>query len=296
MGGQGRPRVFRIPVWVFGAPLLLLVVLSLALWALWNSPWAPARLSGRVEQLRQENLRLTNQRERAEEGLARAQAALDALKAERDTLEILAGIARASDSSGRADEGGFLHGLFGGDPQPRRRNVQELLSRARRGRERWDVLIASLERQPALAARLPTIRPVRADVPEVEGFTRARDPFTGQMLSPQGVAWGTKTGTPVWATGAGQVVDVANLARWGRTVEIDHGSGIRTMYCHLSLSTVKVGDPVVRGQVVGLAGESGTTLGPRLFYAVFQGSRARSPYDFILPELRSDTVDPRDRL
>lgn len=294
MGGQGRPRVFRIPVWVLGVPLVLLAGLSLALWGLWNSPWSPSRLRGHVERLRQENLRLENQRERAEEGLQRAMASLEALKSERDSLEALAAVVRADDST--KSEDGFLQGFFRDHKVPRR-NVQELLNRARRGREQWDVLISSLDRQPALAARLPTIRPVRADLPVVEGFVRARDPFTGQMLPPQGVAWGAPSGMPVWSTGAGQVIDVTNLARWGKTVEIDHGSGIRTLYCHLSMITVKVGDPVLRGQVIGLSGESGTALGPRVFYAVFQGSRARSPDDFILPELPgADTTEYRDPL
>lgn len=294
MGGQDRPRVVRIPAWVFVVPLAVLAVLSLGLWGLWNSPWSPYRLEGRLEQLRQENLRLENQRERAEEGFHRVVTALNHVKGERDSMEELAGVVRNEDSS-KAEEG-FLHGLFGEQNPQALRNVQELLDHARLGRERWDRLIASLQRQPALAARLPTIRPVRADLPEVDGFLRAKDPFTGQVLAPQGIAWGVPVGTPVWATGAGEVVDVINLARWGKTVEIDHGSGIRTLYCHLSMITVKIGDPVLRGQVVGLSGETGTTLGPRVFYAVFQGTKARSPYDFMLPEIPSDTSITRDRL
>lgn len=295
MGAQERPREVRIPVWVFGVPLALLAVFSVALWGLWNSPWSPGRLRGQLEQLRQENLRLENQRERAEEGLQKASRSLDALKADRDTLEDLAAVA-PSDSSDAAEDG-FLGGFFRDrDHRPARKEVQALLSQARQARERWDLLINSLERQPTLAARLPTIRPVRADFPEVEGFVRAKDPFTGQMLKPQGIAWGAPVGTPVWATGAGQVIDIVNLARWGKVVEVDHGSGIKTLYCHLSMATVRQGDPVLRGQVIGLSGETGTTLGPRVFYAVFQGSRNRSPLDFILPDIPADTIDSRDRL
>lgn len=293
-GGLDRPRVVRIPAWVFVVPLVVFGALTLALWGLWNSPWSPYKLEGRLEQLRQENLRLENQRERAEEGFERARAALKHVEGDLDSLEELAGIVRMDDSTARQE--GFLRGLFrdqGGAPS---RNVQELLERARQGRERWDRLIASLQRQPALAARLPTIRPVRADMPEVDGFIRSKDPFTGLALAPQGIAWGVPVGTPVWATGAGEVVDVTNLARWGRTVEIDHGSGIRTLYSHLSTTMVKIGDPVLRGQVVGLSGESGTTLGPRVFYAVFQGKKARSPHDFVLPEIPSDSSASEDRL
>lgn len=286
MSRKGCPRVIRVPVWALGIPVLLLVVLALSLWGLWNSPWSPARLRGRLELLRSENLRLENQRDRAEEGLQRAASSLEGLGTEWDSLQDLAASEHAQAAA--KSERGFLKGLFQ-ERSARPSNVQELLTRARRGRERWDILISSLEKRPALASRLPTIRPVRADFPEVDAFARAKDPFTGQVLAPQGIAWGVPTGTPVWATGAGTVIDVANLARWGKTVEIDHGSGIKTLYCHLSMATVKIGDPVLRGQVVGLSGESGTVLGPRVFYAVFQGMHARSPLDFILPEIPTDT-------
>ncbi len=293
-GGQDRPRVVRIPAWVFVVPLAVFGALTLALWGLWNSPWSPYSLEGRLEMLRQENLRLENQRERAEEGFQRARTALKQVEGELDSLEELAGIVRHEESG--APQEGFLRGLFGDQQARPARNVQNLLERARAGRERWDLLIASLQRQPALAARLPTIRPVRADLPEVDGFARTKDPFTGLMLAPQGIAWGVPVGTPVWATGAGEVVDVTNLARWGKTVEIDHGSGIRTLYCHLSMPMVRIGDPVLRGQVVGLSGESGTTLGPRVFYAVFQGNKARSPHEFVLPEIPSDSSASSDKL
>jgi len=296
MGGHGRPRVLRIPIWLPLAPVLGLLVASMALWGLWHSPWSPGRLQARLEALRQDNLGLQSQRTRAEEGLSRARIALEGIEQERSKLSELAAQLPSSDSNGLRKTDGFLGSLFGGRSSHPVSDVGGLLSRARRARERWDVLISSLEKQPALAAKLPTIRPVHAEFPEVESFARARDPFTGLMIGAQGVAWGVPVGTPVWSTGAGEVVDVTNLVRWGLTVEVDHGSGIRTLYCHLSQATVKIGDMVLRGQVVGVSGETGTTLGPRVFYAVFQGNKALSPWDFILPEIPTDTADAPDKL
>lgn len=295
MGGRGRPRLIRIPLWVPVFPVAALAVSAVALWILWHSPWSPGRLQSRLETLRQDNLGLESQRARAEEGLSRARAALDAISEENARFQELAATPPAIDSSHRRSSHGFLDNLFG-SKRPPTENAGHLLTRARELRERWDVLIGSLEKQPALAARLPTIRPVRADLPEVEAFTRAKDPFTGLAMSTQGIAWGVPVGTPVWASGAGTVIDVTELSRWGKTVEIDHGSGIKTLYCHLSQPTVKIGDLVLRGQVIGISGESGTTLGPRVFYAVFQGSKARPPYEFILPELPSDSGEAQEPL
>jgi len=296
MGGHGRPREVRIPLWVPLVPLVALGSGALGLWGLWHSPWSPARLQARLESLRQENLRLESQKVRAEEGLQRAGAALDGLEKSRASLGELGAFASATDSAAPGEGPGFLGSWFGGRKRNRSADVAQMLGRARRMREELDRLLGALDRQPGLAARLPTIRPVRADAPEVQPFVRERDPFTGLMMHTQGVAWGVPVGTPVWATGAGQVIDVTQLARWGKTVEVDHGSGIRTLYCHLSQSTVKVGDRVMRGQVVGLSGETGTTLGPRVFYAVFQGRTARSPWEFILPEPLTDSVSEPDPL
>lgn len=289
MGGHGRPRWIRIPVWVPVFPALALAVCGLALWVLWHSPWSPGRLQSRLETLRQENLGLESQRDRAQEGVGRAQAALQGIDADMSRLQELAAVPALEDSLQDGSSRGFLDQLFGARKDAAT-NAAQLVDRSRRVRENWDLLLGSLEKQPALAARLPTIRPVRADASEVESFTKIRDPFTGLSMRTQGVAWGVPQGTPVVATGAGQVIDVTNLARWGKVVEIDHGSGIKTLYAHLSQISVKEGDMVLRGQVVGLSGMSGTVLGPRLFYAVFQGSTARSPWEFILPEIPSDSA------
>lgn len=295
MGGNGRPRELRIPLWVPLVPLLALGTGALGLWGLWHSPWSPERLQARLESLRQENLRLESQRDRAEEGLQRASAALEGLEKSRPELGELGAFSSGTDSVA-TERDGFLRGWFGARRRDEPADVAQLLGQAGRMRQELDHLLEALERQPALAARLPTIRPVRADAPMVQPFVRERDPFTGLTMHTQGVAWGVAVGTPVWATGAGEVIDVTTLARWGRTVEVDHGSGIRTLYCHLSQATVKIGDRVMRGQVVGLSGESGTTLGPRVFYAVFQGRKARSPWEFILPEPLTDSVSEPDAL
>jgi len=59
----------------------------------------------------------------------------------------------------------------------------------------------------------------------------------------------------------------------GNFVVIDHGQGLLTLYLHLSEFKVKEGDPVKRGQVVGLSGGTGRATGPHLHVAVrWQGT------------------------
>ncbi|ONI87165.1 metalloendopeptidase [Saccharothrix sp. ALI-22-I] len=75
-------------------------------------------------------------------------------------------------------------------------------------------------------------------------------------------------GDPVVASAAGTVTRVANegSTSYGRWVEIDHGSGWRTRYAHLSAQSVSVGQAVRIGQRIGSVGTTGGSTGPHLHY------------------------------
>ncbi|MEV0083260.1 M23 family metallopeptidase [Saccharopolyspora sp. NPDC050642] len=76
------------------------------------------------------------------------------------------------------------------------------------------------------------------------------------------------TGMPVLASAAGTVTRVANEGNvsYGRWIEIDHGSGWRTRYAHLSTQSVSVGQKVSLGTKIGTAGATGGVTGPHLHY------------------------------
>ena len=54
----------------------------------------------------------------------------------------------------------------------------------------------------------------------------------------------------------------------GKSVFLDHGQGLITMYCHLSEQRVKTGDLVNQNQVIGLVGATGRVTGPHLHWSV----------------------------
>jgi hypothetical protein len=76
------------------------------------------------------------------------------------------------------------------------------------------------------------------------------------------------TGMPVLASAAGTVTRVENegSVSYGRWIEIDHGSGWRTRYAHLSTQGVSVGQQVGLGTKIGTAGATGGVTGPHLHY------------------------------
>lgn len=82
------------------------------------------------------------------------------------------------------------------------------------------------------------------------------------------------SGSPVRAANAGRVVLARDLYFSGKTVILDHGLGLFTSYCHFSRITVKRGQIVRKGDVVGLVGSTGRSTGPHLHWGVkIQDSR-----------------------
>jgi murein DD-endopeptidase MepM/ murein hydrolase activator NlpD len=76
------------------------------------------------------------------------------------------------------------------------------------------------------------------------------------------------TGTPVYAAQSGSVVLAEELYFPGNTVVVDHGLGIYTFYGHLSEISVKVGDEVKQGALLGKAGATGRVTGPHLHWGL----------------------------
>lgn len=76
-------------------------------------------------------------------------------------------------------------------------------------------------------------------------------------------------GTAVLATADGVVALVHDdMFYTGKTVMIDHGHGLMSVYAHLSEITVKEGTSVARGQPIGKVGSSGRATGPHLHWGV----------------------------
>ena len=62
---------------------------------------------------------------------------------------------------------------------------------------------------------------------------------------------------------------------------LNHGDGYYTLYGHLSEISVKVGDEVSAGQVIGSSGDTGSLKGPILHFEVRRGSAALNPEDWL---------------
>jgi murein DD-endopeptidase MepM/ murein hydrolase activator NlpD len=112
-------------------------------------------------------------------------------------------------------------------------------------------------------------------------FGRRADPFTGFSAVHKGIDFAGPQGTVVSSVAAGLVTFSGERAGFGQMVEINHGNGLATRYCHNEKLLVKQGDMVRKGQDVSLMGSTGHSTGPHLHFEVLKNGSQVDPLRFI---------------
>jgi murein DD-endopeptidase MepM/ murein hydrolase activator NlpD len=145
---------------------------------------------------------------------------------------------------------------------------------ARHERER----VRSAEVIATWSAAAPATLRMRPPVPgRRSGSFGLRRVFNDQARKPHGgMDIAAPTGTAVVAPAAGRVIDTGDYFFNGRTVWLDHGNGLLSMYCHLSRIDVKAGELVATGTRIGAVGATGRVTGPHLHWSVMLN---RTPVD-----------------
>ncbi len=130
-------------------------------------------------------------------------------------------------------------------------------------------------------AAAPTLWPVQGRI--TSSFGERTDPFNGgEGVFHRGVDISSEIGTRVIAPADGLVEFSDLMNGYGRTVVMDHGNGISTLYGHLSSFAVSPGQLVHRGDTVGFVGQSGRTTGPHLHYEVRIFNTPVNPHRYLL--------------
>lgn len=140
---------------------------------------------------------------------------------------------------------------------------------------------------------IPAIQPVaNKDLKyTASGYGLRIDPIYNTTKFHEGMDFSANIGTPVYATGNGVVTKAGWQSGYGKIIKIDHGYGYETWYAHLNDMDVRVGQKVVRGQVIGEVGNTGKSTGPHLHYEVHVKGRVVNPVNYYFMDLNADDYD-----
>jgi murein DD-endopeptidase MepM/ murein hydrolase activator NlpD len=128
-------------------------------------------------------------------------------------------------------------------------------------------------------AAAPTLWPVQGRI--TGSFGERIDPFSGEGAFHRGVDISSEIGTRIIAPADGVVRFCDIMNGYGRTVMIDHGNGLSTLYGHMSGFAVSPGQLVHRGDTVGYVGSSGRSTGPHLHYEVRIFNTPVNPHKYL---------------
>jgi len=173
-----------------------------------------------------------------------------------------------------------LMGIGGNQPPTPAPEVDELLRRAKFTQRSLLEIDRAVTREQERLKCTPSIWPVQGWV--TSGFGYRQDPFTSKREMHAGMDIVAPRGTPIVAPADGKVVYADWKSGFGRTVEIDHGWGIRTFYGHCNTIRVTVGKYVKRGEVIATVGATGQATGNHLHYGVTVNGNWVNPADYIL--------------
>jgi murein DD-endopeptidase MepM/ murein hydrolase activator NlpD len=153
-----------------------------------------------------------------------------------------------------------------------------------------DDVVQLAEKKEKLFAAIPAIQPVsnKELIALASGFGLRIHPVYKVKKMHTGIDFAATIGTPIYATADGKVdkVDVS-FSGYGKMVEIDHGFGYRTRYAHMHGFTVRNGQHVKRGELIGYVGNTGLSTAPHLHYEVFINGAHVNPVYYFFNDLNA---------
>lgn len=158
----------------------------------------------------------------------------------------------------------------------------------------FDEVIEMALRKSDMMASIPAIQPVKnKELKRIaSGFGRRIDPYYKKIKFHYGVDFSAPKGTPIYATGNGKVTKTKRSRRgFGNHIVINHGYGYESLYAHMTKYTVRKGQEVKRGDIIGYVGSTGKSTAPHLHYEVHKDGKKINPVYYFHNDLSPDEFD-----
>ena len=141
----------------------------------------------------------------------------------------------------------------------------------------------TLAEKQAMLLLIPNGQPMKEYRRFSSNFGYRIHPITGKRHLHAGIDYAANVGSKIFATADG-IVEFARSNHnkgYGNMLKIQHGFGFVTLYAHMQKLSVKRGQYVRKGDLIGLSGNSGLSTGPHLHYEVRFIGRALNPKFFV---------------
>ena len=162
----------------------------------------------------------------------------------------------------------------------------------------FDEVFELVKNKAVMLAAIPAIQPIaNKELKYVaSGFGWRIHPIYKTEKLHTGMDFTAPVGTPIHATGNGVVEKVEFDSRGlGNNIFINHGYGYESVYGHMSKIVARPGQKILRGDLIGYVGRTGTATGPHLHYEVRKNGDPVNPvnyyYNDLTPEEYSKMVE-----
>ena len=155
-------------------------------------------------------------------------------------------------------------------------------------------LLVIAKNKEQLLASIPAIQPVRNnDLKQMaSGYGYRIDPIYKTRKMHTGMDFTADIGAEVYVTADG-VVEATEVEAWGygKSIVVNHGFGYKTRYAHLNGFTVRIGQKVKRGELIGYVGNTGKSTGPHLHYEVEKAGQKVNPIAYYHSDLSPEQYE-----
>jgi murein DD-endopeptidase MepM/ murein hydrolase activator NlpD len=166
--------------------------------------------------------------------------------------------------------------------------METILAKVAMQNKSFDELARLASRKKEFLAAIPAIQPVanRSLRKMASGFGYRLHPIYKTYKMHEGIDFTAPTGTPIYATGNGRVMNVDKEHRgYGNCIVINHGFGYQTLYGHMYRMKARPGQTVKRGELIGYVGNTGLSSGPHLHYEVIKNGKKINPINYFFNDL-----------
>lgn len=115
----------------------------------------------------------------------------------------------------------------------------------------------------------------------ISSFGTVRHPKYQTKTLNNGIDILVKIGDPIYAVYDGDIIYADKFLGYGNVIMIDHGNGYYTLYAHLSEINVVLNQPILMGEVIGKAGDSGSLSGPMLHFEFRKDGKPLNPLNYL---------------